>query len=248
VSANNKDGFECICKQGWRKANDSQACTQDVDECMEMRPHCSVDPKVICINTPGSFVCGPCPDGYTGNGFYCQDINECEINNGGCSVAPKVACINSRVNISATIQRDFTNLIFILNKQGSYHCGNCPLGYEGDGRICNAGSSQPNNLECSDSSICNVNARCYQYVTGAQSCVCRPGYSGSGYGENGCVAVALDPCANLRCKSGGTCVRNGTTAFCQCPQDTAGPFCDRINNPCSPNPCRNNGICNRVGM
>lgn len=58
VPDNNKDGYSCICKQGWRKDNSSQACTQDVDECNEMRPHCSVDPKVLCINTPGSFVCG----------------------------------------------------------------------------------------------------------------------------------------------------------------------------------------------
>lgn len=58
IPDNNKDGFSCICKQGWRTDNNTRACTQDVDECNEMRPHCSNEPKVLCINTPGSFVCG----------------------------------------------------------------------------------------------------------------------------------------------------------------------------------------------
>lgn len=122
------------------------------------------------------------------------------------------------------------------------------MGYEGDGRVCVPGSSLPNSLECSDSSICNANARCYQYVTGVPTCVCRPGYSGNGYGENGCTAVQMDPCTNLRCRNGGTCVRNDTTAFCQCPRGTGGALCDITNNPCNPNPCQNNGNCTRFGM
>lgn len=98
VQANNKFGFNCLCEQGWRNSNETQSCTVDIDECTEMRPHCSNDPKVMCVNTPGSFVCGQCPSGYTGNGFSCVDIDECEINNGGCSVSPLVECKNRRVS------------------------------------------------------------------------------------------------------------------------------------------------------
>jgi len=39
-------------------------CNVDVDEChAESRAPCSTNPPVQCINTPGSFTCGPCPAG-----------------------------------------------------------------------------------------------------------------------------------------------------------------------------------------
>lgn len=61
-----------------------------------------MNPLVECINLPGSFHCGSCPQGYRGNGFYCTDINECATNNGGCSSNPMVACINTQVCFKQT--------------------------------------------------------------------------------------------------------------------------------------------------
>lgn len=70
----------------------------DINECIYPIPLCSVNPRVDCINLPGSFRCGPCPPGYTGNGHYCTDIDECQINNGGCSLSPRVQCTNTIVS------------------------------------------------------------------------------------------------------------------------------------------------------
>lgn len=93
VNANNGIGYTCICDSGWKTNGISPACTVDVDECSEMHSPCASS----CKNLPGSFRCGPCPAGYTGNGFVCRDIDECAVNNGGCSQNPAVNCFNTKV-------------------------------------------------------------------------------------------------------------------------------------------------------
>lgn len=100
IQTNDAVGYKCFCDQGWKSNGVSPACSEDVNECLDSKPHCSMDPVVSCINLPGTFMCGACPAGYTGNGYYCADMNECAINNGGCSTSPMVTCINSRVSSS----------------------------------------------------------------------------------------------------------------------------------------------------
>uniref|UniRef100_A0A182NM22 Cubilin n=1 Tax=Anopheles dirus TaxID=7168 RepID=A0A182NM22_9DIPT len=212
-----KDGYRCICDQGWKTNGMTPACSQDVDECSESKPHCSKDPEVSCINLPGSFVCGPCPAGYTGNGFYCVDIDECETNNGGCSTAPSVPCINTR---------------------GSYRCGNCPAGYTGDGRTCLAQGSR-----CTQG-LCHPMARCVDYGSAMPNCICMPGYTGSGFGPNGCYRSTLNPCSSAPCRNGGTCVKIDAQNYsCTCPPGTSPPNCLRVVLPCDTNPCQNGGTC-----
>lgn len=133
----------------------------------------------------------------------------------------------------------------------SHRCSNCPFGFEGDGKTCTATSIsvRPNSFQCADSSVCNANALCYQYPNSPISCICKNGYTGNGFGENGCVVSTVDPCSVLYCRNGGQCVRNGTSAYCNCPAGTTLPFCQREINYCIPNPCLNNGNCtqNRIG-
>ncbi|XP_053675116.1 cubilin homolog [Anopheles nili] len=215
ICVQTKDSYRCICDQGWKSGDGSPACSIDVDECSDMKPQCSKDPEVSCINLPGSFVCGACPAGYTGNGFYCHDINECETNNGGCSTSPSVACINTR---------------------GSYRCGNCPAGYTGDGRTCLAQGNR-----CS---LCHPMARCVDYGSALPSCICLPGYAGSGFGPSGCLRSSANPCASAPCKNGGTCTKIDAQNYnCTCPPGTNSPNCLRTVSPCEPNPCMNGGTC-----
>lgn len=119
------------------------------------------------------------------------------------------------------------------------------MGYIGDGRTCTPSSERPN-YQCLDSTICNINAHCVQYPNSPPMCVCKTGYVGNGFGENGCEVSTVDPCAALRCKNGGTCVNNGTSAYCSCPPRTVQPFCDRALDSCDPNPCLNGGNCTQA--
>jgi hypothetical protein len=104
----------CSCPDGAVLDTDGTTCL-DVDECETDNGGC--DLKTSCTNAGivGRFpICGPCPFGFTGNGYAgCQDINECDINNGGCGSG--VDC---------------------LNFSGGHLCGDCPLGRAGAAPNC----------------------------------------------------------------------------------------------------------------
>ncbi|XP_061178089.1 cubilin-like [Saccostrea echinata] len=212
--------YTCICDDGWTTSGSNPMCVVDRDECSEAGPRCSVDPSVPCINVPGSFYCGQCPAGFSGNGFSCVDINECEVNNGGCSSTPRVDCINTR---------------------GSRTCGPCPPGYQGNGVTCNwVGLCSVNNGGCHPQAACQESPG-IQGVT----CTCPPGYVGNGQGPNGCVAqgVTDGPCASNPCRNGAVCQNSGNTYNCVCQPGYEGTQCQTNTNECASNPCQNGGTC-----
>ncbi|KAH0627995.1 hypothetical protein JD844_008634 [Phrynosoma platyrhinos] len=61
---------------------------------------------VLCTDTADGFQCGPCPEGFTGNGIVCTDIDECRYN----PCFPGVRC---------------------LNMAPGFRCETCPPGYTG---------------------------------------------------------------------------------------------------------------------
>lgn len=207
--------YKCLCDPGWTTNGVSSQCTTDINECLSEKPHCSKDPLVDCINLPGTYRCGSCPAGYTGNGFYCTDINECDRHNGGCSIAPLVQCFNT---------------------PGSYYCGSCPLGYTGDGRSCQGESGR---LGLCSRGVCHHLATCTE-IGNNVNCQCPPAYVGHGMGTTGCRLNTVDPpCPLYPCGNGGTC--NNATNTCSCPAGFAPPYCEP--NSCSSSPCQNGGTC-----
>ncbi|XP_039746472.1 cubilin [Pararge aegeria] len=222
---NSGDGIKCICNQGWTTDGTSVACLTDVNECLSGQgPRCSVNPRVDCINLPGSFRCGECPRGYEGDGYACYDIDEClTIPNGGCSTSPMVTCHN-------TI--------------GSRICGSCPPDYLGDGITCIwTGSCSINHGGCHPSAQCIEN----QGFRRTSQCLCPYGMEGDGIGIHGCyVSIGgnnTQRCENNPCGVHGHChpLRQGYT--CICYPGYSGPYCTDQNNICSNNPCQNGGSC-----
>uniref|UniRef100_A0A8D0CZP7 Thrombospondin 4b n=1 Tax=Sander lucioperca TaxID=283035 RepID=A0A8D0CZP7_SANLU len=154
----------------------------------------------MCIETADGVECGPCPDGYTGDGFNCDDVNECQFN----PCFPGVKCVNTAPG---------------------FRCDACPLGYsglavEGVGILFAQTNKQvcddideckgPNNGGCTANSVCHNSVgsyhcgSCKSGFTGDQVKGCKP--------EMSCGNSLTNPCdINAQCIA----ERDGSI-HCQC--------------------------------
>uniref|UniRef100_A0A8K9WQA3 Thrombospondin 4a n=1 Tax=Oncorhynchus mykiss TaxID=8022 RepID=A0A8K9WQA3_ONCMY len=154
----------------------------------------------MCMETEEGVECGPCPDGYTGDGFSCDDVDECQFN--PCFAGVK--CVNTAPG---------------------FRCDTCPLGYtglavEGVGVVYAQTNKQvcddideckgPNNGGCTADSLCHNSAG--SYVCGG----CKTGYIGGQVKgckpERSCGNSRTNPCdVNAQCIQ----ERDGSIT-CQC--------------------------------
>ncbi|MEE6458487.1 hypothetical protein FKM82_000305 [Ascaphus truei] len=152
-----------------------------------------------CIETETGFQCGPCPEGYSGNGVICTDVDECRFN----PCFPGVRCINT---------------------SPGYKCEACPPGYTGATvQGIGVAYAKQNKQVCADVNECEngrnggcvLNSVCINTMGSFRCGPCKPGHVGDQIkgckSEQSCRIRGLNPChASAQCieERGGdiTCV------------------------------------------
>uniref|UniRef100_A0A671N570 Thrombospondin-2-like n=1 Tax=Sinocyclocheilus anshuiensis TaxID=1608454 RepID=A0A671N570_9TELE len=127
---------------------------------------------VECITaSDGSWECGPCPNGYRGNGTSCEDVNECDMVSDLChKVGGLQQCVNT---------------------EPGFHCLPCPPRYKGTQPYgMGVESAKTNKQMCEPYNPCKDNSHsCHKYAEciflshfsdPMYKCECRIGYAGDG--------------------------------------------------------------------
>ncbi|XP_076027535.1 cubilin [Genypterus blacodes] len=258
-----QNSFYCLCPHNWA----GPTCAVDVNECQVYSGTAQgCQNAATCINTPGSFTCGCTPEwsgslctvryddcrlsaqnlcvhgvcidadrvtpgqpwyrcicesgweAAAGNPSCTSDVNECELPVKPCSTDPVVQCFNT---------------------PGSFYCGLCPGGWQGNGYSCQDVD------ECSTNhGGCSPLVQCLN-TPGSFHCThCPPGYEGDGK-----TCTQTNICANNNggCYPLATCSSgpNSSLPVCTCPPGYLGngygpTGCTQTSNICeTSDPCVN---------
>uniref|UniRef100_A0AAV2MGD6 EGF-like domain-containing protein n=1 Tax=Knipowitschia caucasica TaxID=637954 RepID=A0AAV2MGD6_KNICA len=118
------NSFSCVCPPGMT----GHTCREDVDECLSQ----PCFPAVSCDNTLGSFTCGLCPKGFTGDGRNCTwgaQLPKTPVSSRLSPPSPPSPC--SRRPCHPGVQ-----CFESVHVSTGFVCGPCPHGLQGNGRIC----------------------------------------------------------------------------------------------------------------
>ncbi|XP_056142909.1 von Willebrand factor D and EGF domain-containing protein [Lampris incognitus] len=124
------NSFSCICPQGMT----GHRCREDIDECL-FQP---CFPGVGCNNTLGSFVCGVCPQGYSGDGKTCNGEPPGKV----VTIPDRVTQRSSRPkppSLSPCLRRPCHPGVQCFEStyvSAGFICGPCPSGLHGNGLTC----------------------------------------------------------------------------------------------------------------
>ncbi|CAL8311895.1 unnamed protein product [Merluccius merluccius] len=259
------DSYHCVCPSNWADAN----CATDVNECqIYAGTSQGCQNGATCVNNPGSYSCscsaewsgtlctvryddcrvagqGLCVHGMcidadrvtpgqpryqcicesgwqapAGNAACVEDINECTLATEPCSTNPPVPCYNT---------------------QGSFYCGGCPAGWQGNGYSCrDVDECSTNNGGCSRTPM----VQCLNTMGSFHCGPCPPGYEGDG---RTCTQANICATNNGGCFPLATCssVPGSSFPLCTCPTGTTGngygpSGCTQTSDVCqNNNPCVN---------
>ncbi|XP_008429180.1 von Willebrand factor D and EGF domain-containing protein isoform X2 [Poecilia reticulata] len=121
------NSFSCFCPPGMT----GRTCREDVDECLSQPCFAAVS----CSNTLGSFVCGFCPPGFTGDGKTCQE----ESTTGSPVRAPQVSQRPKPSGPSPCSRTPCYPGVLCFESvhvSAGFACGPCPPGLQGNGQMC----------------------------------------------------------------------------------------------------------------
>ncbi|XP_069783892.1 cartilage oligomeric matrix protein isoform X2 [Narcine bancroftii] len=166
-------------------------------------------PGVPCAETANGFLCGSCPNGFTGNGTHCTDVDECKTQ----PCFPRVRCINKSPGFQCDpCPRGYRGpriqgigkTIALMHKQVCMDINECDNGFNGGcdpNSIC---TNTPGSFRCGlckagyigdqlqgcrpekvctngAPSPCHREAQCSMTQNNKISCVCGIGWAGNGY-------------------------------------------------------------------